>query len=254
MLYSGCSLPQKTAFKQYQVQKQSNVDCAILVASPQEFYEYLRIPFEFIYELVVASALKEHLEISNYTVTFNAKWEDLQKVLLDKNIKAIVVAGHGKWYNWDASDTTVNNFKISKFMKENKLSKRNLFFIRHTCGNGHYGAEVPHLYDNYDYAIIVNSLARCGARNIIVDDSWTEEDSNFGKKRNRISYVLVPSSDKEKLDSLVFFWNAEITARGIDCKRPALGDVIVNHNSKTRGYEGTVSPLEYLLNPIPKEK
>ena len=257
LLFSGgCSLPQKVSFDNYKQLKEkkvaSKVDCAILVAKPRDWYEHLRVPFEFVYEDVVASELKEKLEIKGYTITFNATWKDLQDILKDPSIQTIIVAGHGKWYDWCASDRAVTEDMLDKFMKENNLPKKNGFFIRHTCGNDRYGYCTPHLLDNFEYSMVLKSLAACGARDIIVDDSWTDDDACFAKKRSRISYVLVPNCELEKLERFVDYWNFLMAERGKGCERKAFGSSIVNHPSKTCGYEGIVGPWDYLTNPIPE--
>ena len=250
LFFGGCSTPKKVDFEAY---KQNLPDCAILVSEPRDWYEHLRLPFEFIYECAVASALKEKLEIKGYTVTFNARWEDLERVLSDDSIQTIVVAGHGKWYEWHASDRTVTDGMIAKFMKFNNIKKKRGFFIRHTCGSRRY-AFGGLLISDAERINLTKLLESYGAKNVVLDLTLNDDDENFGRKRNRIKYSLSQTADKKYLENIVDLWNNRFDMSVKSNEVHPLGSSVVDNPSKTRGYEGIVGPIDYIFSPIPDEQ
>lgn len=254
ILFSGCSVPKKVDFSDYKASiknGQSGVDCAILVAEPTEWYEYFRLPFEPVYEGVVASALKERLEARKYTITFNATWDDLQDVLRDPSVRTIVIAGHGFWYSWRYSDRQrVTYDQVKEFMAKNSIPKKTGLFIKHTCGSQRYPNFSP-VIDEKEVFLAKKYLEFYGARDVCIDTNWTEEDEMFGANRNRFLYRTKDNADMHNIEKQVEFWNALIAEKGRSRENDAFGRCIVDHPSKLKAFSGIVSPLEYLLNPIP---
>lgn len=261
LLSVGCAVPEKIDFEDYQeskVRKKTlEAECAILVSAPNHWWEYFRIPFEFIYEKSVASALAEEAGVKTYTITFDAKWQDLKLVLRDPKVKHIIITGHGSWSTWQASDCTVYEDMIAAFMARNNLAKKSGFFIRHTCGNNRYAP--IEVLDKHEYATLITSLEDYGAKNIFVDVHWTDQDMMFGKKRNRISYTL--SSEymdskytQEQIEKIIDFWNEKIAAKWRENECIILGASVSEDPYKIRCYEGIVGPFEYIFDPIPDYK
>ena len=255
---NGCVTPPKTSFDDYEKHTKEKtapeypVDCAILVSAPKAWYEYLRIPLEPIYENIVASALKENINIHGYTITYNACKQDLENVLRDPAIQTIVVTGHGEWNEWSIGKDEVTEYGLKRFMHDNNLPKKHGLFIRHTCGIGRYRSPPNPLLDKKYQEAITATLAQYGATNITIDDTWNDDDRNFGTPRSRITYDLCCDSRRETLEKNVNFWNTYINALGTDDECEALGTSVVDDPTKTRGYEGVITPLTYLLNPIPE--
>lgn len=48
---------------------------------------------------------------------FRATSSDLNKVVQDPNCQSIVLMGHGTYHSWDATDGTVTNIEMTKYMK-----------------------------------------------------------------------------------------------------------------------------------------
>ncbi len=137
LLGSGCATPKRMGYDRYKLLQSMyvtpSVDAIILVAEPRDFHEQLRKPFECVYEWAVASALKDN-GVKKYTVTFNATRKDLLNAIENPEIQTIVVAGHGQWGWWCASDSTVYESQVEQFMAHNNIPKKKGLFIRHTCG------------------------------------------------------------------------------------------------------------------------
>ena len=137
LLSGGCATPEKTSYEKYQdlqsMQIAPSVDAVILVAEPRDIYEHLRVPVEWIYEWVIAAALKDN-GVKRYTITFNATTHDLFNAVENPEIQTIVVAGHGEWDHWCASDTDIHEYQLKQFIERNHIPKKKGLFIRHTCG------------------------------------------------------------------------------------------------------------------------
>lgn len=262
MLNSGCATPKRTDFRTYkEVLKgrktvKERPDAVILVSAPDpdEWYEKFRKPLEWVYESSTASALKD-LGIKRYTITFNAKKRDLYRAVADPNIETIVVAGHGRWDHWSASDGTVEEYQLEKYCKKNSVKKKKGFFIRHTCGNecdiSLLRRRIPKTSEE---EIFETYFMYYGAVNVVVDRRLAPVDVYGTNPRNRITYQIAPKANVAKIEETVKAYNKHLFEEGKKLKSPAFGTCILEDPAKTRGYDFVSDPRDYICNPIPDFK
>jgi len=134
MLGSGCSLPPRTEFDDYQRGVEQNLESTIafaksgrnaaILVSRATGSEILRRPFRGLYEMRVASVLMDTFDLDSYTITWAATREDLETVLLDENTPVVVIAGHGDWTSWVTSGLPVTKNTLEKFLLEHPQIKR----------------------------------------------------------------------------------------------------------------------------------
>lgn len=280
ILNSGCALPKKTDFEDYknsslrelvrleflapqqpkyvdrytreQAEKLKGdpVDGIILVAEPDEWYEHLRGPVEFIYEWRIASVLKD-LGVKRYTISFSATTEDLKHALYDPDIQTIVVAGHGQWNHWSASDTIITESTLDGFMQRCKVVKKKGLFINHHCGNYRYSDDDKPIVTYEEKQDVESTLIVFGATDLYIDDHWRKQDKYYGVERNRFFYGTTSKADVKRINEITKYWNAEMTRRGKLKEKPCFGTSAVDNPSQARSHMGETNPFDYLFNPIP---
>ncbi|MFC1774764.1 hypothetical protein ACFLZN_00425 [Nanoarchaeota archaeon] len=198
---AGCTLPKGIDIEEFNEQTQSTIrtipepegeyNAAILV-SPADGWEVIRGPFEWVYEVIIADYLEEKLGVDSYVITFNANYNDLKQVLLDERIQVVVVAGHGSWTHWKASDTEVTEDMLETLAKETKFIPKD-WFIRHTCGR------------NWEDKVRVRRLNERGTERLdqilsqlqLTNFRYIEGETNF-------SSLLSQKTDEYEIQ---FFWD-----------------------------------------------
>lgn len=253
LFVSSCAMPQRMdEYRTHPEKYDPNYAAAILVAEPTVFYDYLRAPFMWIYELRVANALKNKLGVDSYYLVKNASKEDLESALINNNIKVVVVAGHGD--DQGCSMGVTENDLRELLISNPEINKD--WFIRHTCGSKPKEVEyIPRAaflkalkevreaggaLDNVFGFFIVSARPLLEEYNAIRDQrNLSEEEWNyFIEKEHYINAVLHPKI------------NEELTASAIKAKN-TFGYTVVEDPNHVLGWNRITTPLDFLLNPLP---
>lgn len=242
----GCAVPQKMEEYRNNPEKyEPKYTAAILVAEPTVFYDYLRAPFMWLYELRVANALKANLGVESYYIVTDAGWKDLKTALLDEEVKVLVVAGHGELDRWYAGDELITDQNLINLIKDNPQINKD-WFIRHTCGSeGHSRKIIPKAART---RAIEEVTSKGGWIKIGSDSSQIFFYMPFKRKSEKDTSEYEEETRKflEQRDKIF----TDLADSEIETKTP-LGYLVVSDPSHVLGWDRITTPLDFLLNPLP---
>ncbi|MBI5066038.1 hypothetical protein HZA97_07410 [Candidatus Woesearchaeota archaeon] len=243
---SSCALPQKmNEYRNHPEKYQPKYTAAILVAEPTVFYDYLRTPFMWLYELRVANALKTNLGVESYYIVTDAGWKDLKTALLDEEVKVLVIAGHGELDRWYAGDELITDQTLISLIKDNPQINKD-WFIRHTCGSeGHSRKIIPKAAR---MRAIEEVTSKGGWITIGSDSSQIFFQIPFESKSEEGTSEY-EEEKREFLDQRHKIFT-DLADSEIETKTP-LGYLVVSDPSHVLGWDRITTPLDFLLNPLP---
>ena len=261
-LSSACSMPQRIDdYREHPENHNPNYSAAILVAKPTKWWDYLQFPFIWAYELRVANALNTKLGVDNYYCITNATREDLEKALIDDNVKVLVIAGHedgqGSWGDFDSTDL------MNLFVSHPEIKKE--WIIRHTCGSEPREIEyiprdilsdaLQEIRDKYDGTGVSIDSGLGGF--YVSDRKYMEEFEEFHKQRgghlNEEEWDYFMKKGKYLNTVVIPKIHADLAVKFAS---PVRGKVtfwslVVEDPSHVLGWNRITTPFDFLWDPLP---